>query len=131
MTDKSHVGMGYSVCPICGIKHDEVVLLHRFLKPEVPRDNFMGFDLCPEHKDMATEFLALVEVSNPLDERTTLKPENAWRTGQIAHVRREVVPHMFNVKIPDDIPMIYIEIGVIDALKRRTQASEEHGTQTH
>lgn len=108
---KSHVGLGFSVCPVCGIKHDEVVLLNMHLRNSLRKDNFMGWSMCVEHKKLELEYVALVEVSN------TTQPtlENAIRTGVVAHVRREAWPIVFNSKVPN-VPMVFVECGVVDKL---------------
>jgi hypothetical protein len=126
MTEKSHVGMGYSVCPICGKKHDEVVLLDKRLKASLEREQCVGISLCPEHEAMSKEFLALVEVRNGgVGAGRHLKPQDADMTGQVAHVKRDVVSQIFNVTIPADMPMIYVEEGVIAALKAKTEGGED------
>lgn len=116
MTEKSHVGMGFKLCPVCGVKHDEMVLLDKQLKNSLERDNFMSFELCPEHDAMKKEFVALVEISNS-NTGMNLKPADAIRTGQIAHVKREVAPTIFNVAFPEDLNMVYVEVGVISQLQ--------------
>lgn len=131
MTEKSHVGMGYSICPICGTKHDEVVLLDKHLRNSLEREQCMGLALCPEHEAMKEEFLALVEVRNPgAGNGSRLEPANADRTGQVAHVKREVLGQLFDVAIPDDMPMVYVEVGVIDALKARIKPDDAEDAAT-
>lgn len=125
--ERSHMGMGmgHEVCPICGTKHTETVLLDMKLRPVIKRDNLTGISLCPEHAAMATEYLALVEVNNdPARRGDTLKPHEAKRTGNIAHVRRTVIPHMFNMTVPDTTPFVYVDVGVIEKL-RGLQPEEE------
>mgnify|MGYP003442736158 FL=1 len=110
MSEKSHVGMGHSLCPVCGAKHDEVVLLHKYLQPVLARDTALGWDLCPEHKKMHPEFVALVECK---DQPTSLN--DADRTGWLAHVRRAVWENIFNTPPPPG-PMAFVEEGVIETL---------------
>lgn len=112
---KSHVGTGHSVCPICGIKHDEVLLLDKRLKDTLEPSNFMGFALCPEHAAMQEEYLALVECSNTGG--AALKPQDAKRTGKICHVRRTAAARIFNVDLPKDLPLVFVEVGVISRLE--------------
>jgi len=119
MTEKSYVGMGHSLCPVCGIKHDEVVLLDKRLMESLERTNFMGWSLCPEHEALRAEYIALVECSNTAKVGKTLTLGNSERTGQIAHVRRSVAKHIFK-DLPDDLPMVFVEVGVIEALKQKT-----------
>lgn len=119
MTEKSHVGMGYYVCPICYEKHDEVVLLDTRLKQTLERDNFMGFALCSKHDEMRKDYLALVVVANK-QTGNSLKPEDANPTGEYAHIRREVVKQIFSMPVPDDQVMAYVDQDVLDKIKRMT-----------
>lgn len=78
MSEKSHVGMAYSVCPVCLHQHDPVVLLDKHLRKTLTAHEFNGWSMCPEHQSLKDEgYVALVEVSN------TTQPtlENAKRTG--------------------------------------------------
>lgn len=114
---KSHVGMGYQLCPICYEKHDKVVLLDRRLKDPLEPESFTGFSLCPKHAAMQEEYVALVECSNS-NVSGNLKPQDAKPTGAYAHIRRTVTDQVFNVPIPADIPFVYCEAGVIGKLKQ-------------
>lgn len=121
---KSHVGMGFSLCPICRTRHDEVVLLDRFIRDRFEPESFMGWALCPKHEAMKGEYLALVETTGPA-RGDTLKPGEANHTGQIMHMRRTVVKQVFNMDIPNDLPMVFVEVGVIDKIKAMTGESHE------
>lgn len=112
---KSHVGMGHHVCPVCGLKHDEVVLLNRFLRDTLTDNMFMGFALCPEHQKLWDDgYVALVEVSNqPKDF------QSAERTGNLAHVRAEAFSRLFDQPAPEKA-IAFVEIGVIQKLKEQT-----------
>ncbi len=120
MNEKSHVGMGFSVCPICGAKHDEVVLLDQRLRQSLTQHEFMGWALCPEHEAMRAEYLALVEVEGQPTGTGHEQLAKAKRTGEICHVKREAVPHIFNVEVPEDLPLIFVEQGTIAKLKEMT-----------
>lgn len=113
---KSHVGMGYSICPVCGTKHDEVVLLDRQLKNTLECDNFMGWAMCPEHEKLRQEgYIALIEVKNQPSGLA-----DADRTGNIAHVRDSAWQKLFNTPIPPK-GITFIEVGVLEQIKQRTQ----------
>jgi hypothetical protein len=129
MSEKSHVGMGHSICPVCGIKHDEVVLLSTRiifgkLQESLERDNFMGFALCPEHEAMREEYLALVEIK-ATPHGSTVKAEEVHnhRTGAIAHVHRSAVKAVLGIDLPDGVPFTYVEEGVIAGLQAMTEAT--------
>ena len=115
MSEKSHVGIGFHVCPVCGKEHDEVVLLDNRLKDSLKPRNFVGFELCPEDKEKSKDFMALIEVSN-MPEHDTMQIQEANRTGKIAHVRRSVLPLLVNVEVPADQDMMFVQEGVIDEL---------------
>ena len=109
-TEKSHVGMGHKLCPVCGTKHDEVVLLDRRLRKSLDRDVCMGFELCPEHAKMSGEYLSIVEaVGNPLDGGTL--------TGRSAHLRWHIAGRVFDVEMSRLHPFVFCEPGVIERLQ--------------
>lgn len=114
MTEKSHVGMGYKVCPVCHTKHDEVVLLDKRLRNTLERDNMMGYALCPEHEAMSGEYLALVEMTGSYKDRT------AAFTGNVAHVRRTVAAQIFGEAYAPH-KWVAVEVGVIAKLQAMQQ----------
>ena len=121
MTEKSHVGMGHKVCPVCHKKHDEVVLLDRKLRKVIERDNFLGFELCPEHAAMSGEYLALVEA--------TEKGGSIGLTGNVCHIKWAVAKEVLNVN--GDHPFAWVEPGVIawlqSMVKQEGDAAEVPG----
>lgn len=46
-----------------------------------------------------------------------LKPEQAYRTGRLAHVKRDVFATVFNVSIAADRAFVFVEPGVIERLQ--------------
>lgn len=119
--DKSYVGMGFELCPICGAKHTETVLLHKRMANVLEHENFTGFSLCPDHEKMRGEYLALVELTGdsfPPD----ISKVDAYnrRTGNFAHVRRTVAPKIFNVEIPAGQAFVFVEVGVLEKLEKMT-----------
>ena len=112
-SDRSHVGMGVHVCPVCMKEHDEVVLLDKRLRPTLERRNFVGWKLCDEHEKLWEEgYIALVECTN--DSPPTL--ESVKRTGLIAHVRKEVWSNIFSGSVPDN-PIVFVQEGAIEKLQ--------------
>src|SRR3546814_17214254 len=49
-----------------------------------------------------------------------MKPEQAYRTGRLAHLRRTVFAQVFNVPIADEQACVLVEPGVIDQFQSRT-----------
>lgn len=117
---KSHVGMDTKICPVTGKKHDVGILLDRRLQETLERENITGWELCPEVKEQLDKgFVALVACD---PEKTTVTngkvlPQNAWRTGEIMYIRREVAEGMFNMKLP---AFVFAEQAVVLKLQ------EEH-----
>ena len=96
---KSHVGMGYDVCPICGTKHNETVLLDKRLKQTLERDNFTGFSLCPPCEELKEEYVAIVIITN--DEKSKVTLQTANRTGEIIRIKHEAFKNIFNADPQD------------------------------
>jgi hypothetical protein len=86
-----------------------------------------GWGLCPEHQQLFTKgFVALVECDPQRSGPPTgnLKPEQAYRTGRLAHLKREVFAQVFNVLIADRQPCVFVEPGVIERLQAMTAPAE-------
>lgn len=117
MVEKSHVGMGHSLCPVCGAKHNEVVLLDKHLRKTLTRDMITGWELCPEHQQLyADGYVALVECTN--ESSPTLM--TADRTGMLAHIRRSVWTKIFDSRPPEG-PLAFVQEGVISKLQEKQQ----------
>ncbi len=100
--EKSHVGMGYEICPICHKEHTETVLLDKMLKNTLTNHMFTGFSLCEEHLKLYKDgYIALVA----FDESKSKRPiniENAYLTGHTAHIKKEAYQKIFNEKLPEN-----------------------------
>jgi len=113
--EKSHVSMEQKLCPICGkIEDSGVILLDQSLKASMERNTVTGYKHCKDCKEkLDNGFLAFVEISN---ERisSTIKNENALRTGVIGWIKRSVAENIFNISVQ---PMNFISVGVLQQLK--------------
>lgn len=124
MSEKSFVSVEMNICPVCGVSHETgALLMDRRLRDQFERTTATGYSLCPEHLSLHEQgYVALVECDQSKSKITkgpngdTVKPGDEYRTGNIAHVRRAVAEHIFNVPI-GDTPVMFIEIGVIDRLR--------------
>lgn len=107
MNDKSHVAMGFEVCPVCGIKHNEAVVLDKKLKASLPSSVFLGYTLCDEHKKQLDEgYVFLIEVKDDPSDKTRIKMEEADRLGGIMAVRKEAFQQIFNDQPPEVMAFI-------------------------
>ena len=115
---KSHVGMGVHVCPVCGLEHDEAVLMQTRLgvPPRLTDHEFLGWKMCPEHQKLYDDgYIALIEVTN-----VPSGFKDALRTGQIAHVRASAWPKIFDCETPP-VGVAFAEIGLFEKLKQKVE----------
>lgn len=123
MDHKSFVSLEQHLCTVCGRHFDTGhLLLDKRLRPSMTHHTTTGWGLCHEHQKLFDEgFVALIECdperSGVLAGSTRLEPERAYRTGRVAHLRREAFTQMFNVAIDDGQACVFVEPGVIARLE--------------
>ncbi|KAF1042526.1 ATPase [Xylophilus sp.] len=122
MDDKSYVSLEQRVCLVCGTPFDTgSLLLDKRRRASMKRHTTTGWGLCPEHQKLFDDgFVALVECDParsgaPADGR--MRPEQAYRTGRVAHLRRTAFTQVFNVPIEDKQACVFVEPGVLDQLQ--------------
>ncbi|WP_443192955.1 ATPase [Pseudomonas aeruginosa] len=125
MNDKSHVSLEQHVCLVCGAAFDTgAILLDKRLRASMGRHTATGWGLCPEHQKLSDDgFVALVECDPQRSGSQAggrMKPEQAYRTGRLAHLRRTVFAQVFNVPIADEQACVFVEPGVIEQLQSMT-----------
>lgn len=125
MNDKSHVSLEQHVCLVCGTAFDTgAILLDKRLRASMGRHTATGWGLCPEHQKLSDDgFVALVECDPQRSGSQAggrMKPEQAYRTGRLAHLRRTVFAQVFNVPIADEQACVFVEPGVIEQLQSMT-----------
>jgi hypothetical protein len=117
---KSYVSLEQHLCIVCGKSYDTgTVLLDRRLRESMLKYTVTGSGLCPEHQALHDQgFIALVECdpakSHLPPSGYRLQPGMAYRTGRIAHLKRDAWSQVFNINIPPDLPLVFVEPGVID-----------------
>lgn len=125
MDSKSYVSLEQHLCIVCATPFDTgSILLDRRLRASMRHHTTTGWGLCPEHQRLHSEgFVALVECdpqrSGAPSGDGQMKPEQAYRTGQLAHLRREAFSQVFNVTIRADQPVVFVEPGVIEQLQAK------------
>ena len=129
MNEKSHVSLEQRLCLVCVVTFDTgSLLLDRRLHASMKRHTTTGWGLCPEHQKLSDDgFVALVECdpqgSGLPAGGAILKPEQAYRTGRLAHLRREMFAAVFKVPIAANQPCVFVEPGVIDKLQTMVEPS--------
>lgn len=114
---KSYVSMEQKVCVVCGMTYDtNALLMDRRLKDSMEQHTITGYGACPEHQKLADEgYVALVAATST---NTTETVESANRTGEVAHLRKQLFEDMFNTTlVPKRFPMVFVEPEVISRLK--------------
>ncbi|HFF8538786.1 TPA: ATPase [Raoultella ornithinolytica] len=127
MNDKSHVSLEQHVCLVCGTAFDTgTILLDKRLRASMERHTKTGWGLCPEHQKLADDgFVALVECDPQRSGSPggRLKPEQAYRTGRLAHLKRHVFAKVFNVPVEANQLCVFVEPGVIEQLEAMVSAT--------
>jgi hypothetical protein len=129
MGEKSYVSLSASVCPICGREFENgELILDRRLKNSLERVTVVDARLCPDHQKLADDgYIALVaidESKSKFEANGNLKPECAYRTGDIIHIRRTVADKMFNVPISDR-EFVYCDLGIVEHMKRLADEAQD------
>jgi hypothetical protein len=102
MSEKSHVGMGFQVCPVTGHKHSESILLDKNMQDRIDKENFLGYSYSPEVVEKIKEgYVCLIEVNNiteSADAKQALSLKDADRTGTYCFIKKELAADMFGIK---------------------------------
>lgn len=118
---KSYVSVAQHQCPICLVMHDtNEILFHRRLRKTLDPKTLTGHSPCPScQKYLDNDFIALVETRDPNPGRSTIGID-VPRSGNFAFVKRKAFSRIFDMSVPD-LPMIFVEPGVIDKLQSMTE----------
>jgi hypothetical protein len=117
--------MEQKVCPVCGQTFDTgAILLDKRLRNSLEHKTITGWDLCPEHAKLWKKgYIALVECDPEKSKFTgaTIRPDDAYRTGRVAHIRKAVAAQIFNVEMTS--PVAFVEPGVVDRLEKMQEGA--------
>lgn len=131
MDEQSHVSLEQHLCLVCGLKFDTGgILLDRRLRQSMQRHTVTGWGLCGEHRRLFDEgFVALIECdperSGVPADQDHMRPEQAWRTGRLAHLKREALARVTHVALAPDVPCVFVEPGVIEQLQAMVGPEED------
>lgn len=129
--DKSYVTLEQNVCPICGkLFETNNILLDTRMRERFEHHTVTGWGFCPDCKASLKdgEYLALIGCDNTKSKSEpngNIKPENAYRTGEIIWMRRVVFARIFNTQLPDDMCFVFVEPEVIQRLKEMVENSNK------
>lgn len=127
MPEKSYVSMERQVCPICGDEHDTgSILLDRRLRESMDRHTVTGMGLCDDCDRLDKDgYVALVAIdpTRSTEVRGGMRLENAYRTGRVVHIRRQVFGDIFDCDAPEG-PMAFFDDNAMDQLLEVTSIEE-------
>lgn len=120
---KSYVSMEQHKCLVCGKDFDtNSLLLDTRLRNKFERTTVTGWGLCPEHQKLFDDgYIALVGCDDAKSAKLpngNVDPNEAYRTGAIAHLRFETFEHMFNIPRGNH-PVMFCDEEVIRFLEER------------
>ena len=98
---KSHVGMGFYICPATGNKLESTeILLDKRLKASLEPENFMGWKLSPEVQEQIDNgFVCLIVIDE--EKSTGHKPHEVWRTGDVVYMKLEAAQQAYGDEVKD------------------------------
>lgn len=121
MSDKSYVTMEQHRCPICGTDFDTgALLLDRRLKERFDKHTVTGMNLCPDCSVKDQDgYVALIACDATRSGKLpdgNVKFSEAYRTGMIAHLKREAAARLFNLDITEE-KFVFCDADVIRMLQ--------------
>jgi hypothetical protein len=126
--EKSYVTLEQKICVVCTKEYDtNALLLDKRLKPRFDMHTTTGFGMCPEHEKMAADgYVALVacdpERSTVRDNHT--KPQDAYRTGRLAHLKLDAFRGLFGQEPPENL-VCFCDDELIDKLEQMEKRSRD------
>lgn len=124
--EKSHAGFEQKSCIVCGRTYETgALLLDTRMKQSLKKYNITGVGMCDEDQQRFDDgYTALVEINNETeDDVKTIKPEDAYRTGKIAHLRNKPFVEVFS-KEPPKGGIVYVQEGVLEELRKMSQPAK-------
>ncbi|WP_019655350.1 hypothetical protein [Variovorax atrisoli] len=131
MDEKSRVSLEQHLCLVCGLNFDTGgILFERRLRQSMQRHTVTGWGLCGEHRRLFEEgFVALIECdperSGVPADQDHMRPEQASRTGRLAHLKRETLARMTHLTLAPDMPCVFVEPGVIEQLRAMIEPEKD------
>ena len=129
--DKSYVSMEQGVCIVCNKQYNtDTILMDRSMRNSMNPETLTHVGICPEHQEVIDDgYIILIGVDAEKSRITmgteTVKPEDAWRTGNNAYIKREAWEHAVDIPVPAD-GIAYVENEVIMMLNDMNDEAENH-----
>lgn len=123
--EKSHVSLERKMCPVTGKLWDTGTLLfEKHLGKKLEKYTTTGYAFCPEVAEKIDNgYVALIAIDesksksrNTISKGNKVSQEDAYRTGGLMYMRKELAESMFNIKIQD---MNFIEDELFKQLEKK------------
>lgn len=121
--NNDYVAIAKKVCPVCNKihSHDAEILLNRKMKPIKEEETFTGYQLCASDQEKFDKgYVALVTIDPDKSELTSsgnIDMNGAYHLAKVAHIKRNVLPNIINVEVPEKQPFIYIDEEAFDKIQ--------------
>lgn len=119
---KSYVTMEQKQCPICGTIEDTgSILMDKRLKERFDNYTITGLNYCKECQDKKDKgYLALIvaKETNEIKNKGSIEFNEANRTGEIIHIKREAFNKLFKQKVKADLDFMFCSEELRDKLKQ-------------
>ena len=119
---KSFVTLEQRVCIVCGKEYDtDTLLIDKRMSEKFDMHTVTGWGMCNEHTELRQkDFIAMIEIdpekSGEPDDQSQVKPDNAYRTGNILHLHIDAFRAMFNAEVPPKM-ICFIDSKITALLK--------------
>ena len=112
--EKSYVSIAQKVCIVTGNLYDtKEILIDKRMKNSMEHKTTVGMGVCPEVEELfAKGYVALIEIDPAKSGRGNdkkLSPKDAYRTGNIAYLKRDVLKELFTMPLEDNQNIVYID----------------------
>lgn len=112
--EKSYVSIAQKVCIVTGNLYDtKEILIDKRMKNSMEHKTTVGMGISPEVEEFfAKGYVALIEIDHAKSGRGNdkkLSPKDAYRTGNIAYLKRNVLKELFTVPLEDSQNIVYID----------------------
>lgn len=120
---KSFVTLEQACCPACGKTFDTgSLLLDRRMRDRFEMKTVTGFQLCPDDQQKVDEGYVILVAIDPAKSggyRDTKKPEDVYRTGNVAYLRKHVAEQL----LPNIVghSLVWVDDDVITQLEAMQQ----------
>ena len=112
--EKSYVSIAQKVCIVTGNLYDtKEILIDKRMKNSMEHKTTVGMGVCPEVEKLFNKgYVALIEVDSAKSgsgNDKKLSPKDAYRTGNIAYLKRDVLKELFTMPLEDNQNIVYID----------------------